>query len=310
MCIKVIGIDPAPSKKSTVYSEKDGFKSFDANELKKYLQKLKDSEESVLICWDAPLTGPRNPDAEQILPGDYTQRQIESFFKRQQGMKTPTGISVLGYASCPHWAITRAMLGLPRVGCYDQRGNLPFQLLALDCERKVLDKLGEKCVVEVHPAVALWLWLKAISDIEDTFKEKGWMKKVKNKVNKVMDWTYKYDKKEHEELQREKITFFCKSLEGVIFNDIIKKSLIEAIKKIENPEELPPNSKLDDIFDAMLAWLLGKLWLVNGGVTLLGSKETGAILLPYNINLTQRWEKFKSSGTTIIPTNGDNFKVY
>ncbi len=295
MCIKVIGIDPAPSKKSTVYSEEDGFKSFDANELKKYLQKLKDSEESVLICWDAPLTGPRNPDAKQILPGDYTQRQIESFFKRQQGMKTPTGISVLGYASCPHWAITRAMLGLPRVGCYDQRGNLPFQLLALDCERKVLDKLGEKCVVEVHPAVALWLWLKDIQNIKEEFEKNKWMKKEKNKKEEVMvmDWTYKYDEKKHEKLQRTKIEFFCEKLKDVILNDKIKKSLIEAINEIKNPKMLPQGSKLDDMFDAMLAWLLGKQWIAgNDAVILLGSREAGSMLLPNIEGLQQRWNNF------------------
>lgn len=252
MDIKVIGIDPAPGKQSTVYSEKDedGFKSFYANELKKYLDEQK---APVLICWDAPLTGPRNPDAEQILPGDYTQRQIESFFKQQQGMKTPTGISVQGYASCPHWAITRALLGLPRVGPYDTPWqDLPFQLLASE-EDKTQSAPPGKYVVEVHPAVALWLWLRPQDD-----------------------YVYKPNKNTSKAKAKAKSLCFYRQL----------KKQFPQIK-------LPMTIANDDQLDALVAWLLGKLWVESHNeVILLGSMETGAMLLPQSEALMLKWKKF------------------
>ena len=257
MCIKVIGIDPAPSKKSTVF---DGtvFLPLNANELKKYLDDLRKSEESVLICWDAPLTGPRNPDAkaeEIILKKDYSQRKIESFFRSpKNGMKTPKGISVMGYSGCPHWTITRGLLGLPRVGPYDTPvQNLPFQLLASEQDKKILlDDPRRKCVVEVHPAVALWLWL----------------------ANKP-DYHYKKDLS-------------------------IIKDFYSSIKEKFTNFNLPENITNDDQLDALVAWLLGKLWVEhaqqnNNTVILLGNQATGAMLLPYSNGLGKNWIDFNNN---------------
>ena len=53
--IKVIGIDPAPSKKSTIFDGKEFYQK-DCNELKKYLEEIKFEKGNVLICWDAPLS--------------------------------------------------------------------------------------------------------------------------------------------------------------------------------------------------------------------------------------------------------------
>lgn len=250
MCIKVIGIDPAPSKNSTVYSKEDGFMSFDANELKEYLD---DQNAPVLICWDAPLTGPRDPDAEQMQQGDYSQRDIESFFMSpRNGKKTPKGISVMGYSGCPHWTITRGLLGLPRVGRYDTPWeDLPFQLLASEEQKADFLKTQGKGVVEVHPAVALWLWL---ANTDDHYK----------------DYHYKKDLS-------------------------ILKDFYSSIRKMFPNYNLPENIANDDKLDALVAWLLGKLWINEDeyeAVTLLGSKATGAMLLP-NINgLQEKWNKF------------------
>src|SRR5580704_8258854 len=76
---------------------------------------LKELPGNVLVAWDAPLTGP--PDPESWTNGqDLTIRKIERFFRNDPLYKVPKGISVLGYSGCSHWTITRRLLGLHRVG--------------------------------------------------------------------------------------------------------------------------------------------------------------------------------------------------
>ena len=75
--MKVIGIDPAPSKYTVIYNDIDGFTEIEADKLKKYLDdEFKNSEEDILICWDAPLTGGMSENFED---GDnpFYQRRIE-----------------------------------------------------------------------------------------------------------------------------------------------------------------------------------------------------------------------------------------
>lgn len=252
MCIKVIGIDPAPRKSSTVF---DGeiFLSRDASSLKKYLNELKESKESVLICWDAPLTGPR-----EIFPARANQgfnlyrRDIEIFFNAQN---PPAGISVLGYAGCPHWTISQMLLGLPVVGPYRGDIALPFQLIVSERQKVDLLKTPSKYVVEVHPAVALWLWLKP----QDNY------------VYKPNKHTSKFEAKR-------KAQCFYRQLKNQFANN-----------NIGLPEQIAD----DDQLDALVAWLLGTLWLAaNDGVTLLGSLETGAMLLPDRDDLQRRWQDY------------------
>lgn len=163
--IKVIGIDPSPGKGSTVFDGESFITSSDksiyleANELRDYLYQL---VPQTLVCWDAPLTGPANPDEVMFRDGKqrpYTQRCIEQFFSSNKGIKTPKGISVLPYSGCPHWTLSRALLGLPRVGKWDfPLQDLPFELVEDDGTKK-RDWTRRK-VVEVHPAIALFLWSK------------------------------------------------------------------------------------------------------------------------------------------------------
>ena len=126
--------------------------------LRDYLNEPKNRTPDTLLCWDAPLTGPADMASAGGTPGDFTKRLIDKFFSRKEtGFKTPKGISVMPYSQCPHWTITRSLLGLPRTGPYDQDfRKLPFRLLP--------DPDGEAgrqaSVVEVHPAVAAWLWCR------------------------------------------------------------------------------------------------------------------------------------------------------
>ena len=152
--LPVIAIDPAPGKKSTIFDGKD-FLSKNGPELRSYLDQFKRTPET-LLCWDAPLTGPCDP-AYAGKPGDFTQRLIEGFLRRKFGFQAPKGVSVLGYGRCPHWTITRSLLGLPRTGPYDlDLQHLPFRLLP-DPDSEQADRPS---VVEIHPAVAAWLWCR------------------------------------------------------------------------------------------------------------------------------------------------------
>lgn len=146
---KVVGIDPAPRKGLSVFDE-DGFRQVKVEKAPAYIDSLFKTSNKILICWDSPLTAPSK--TSEIEKSVFTQRAIESFFSSQD-WRTPKGISVRGYSGCPHWTISRYLLGLPQVGRYDAN-DIPF---ALCCDGE-MPKSG-KCVVEVHPAVAIWLAL-------------------------------------------------------------------------------------------------------------------------------------------------------
>ena len=168
--MRVVGLDPAPAKGGTVF---DGeYRTLSPKLLGEFLAEVS-SDEATLICWDSPLTGPREPDVAGSFEGDFTQRPIEKFFSRADyGFKTPSGISVLGYSGCPHWTISRAYLGLPRVGRWDRsKAELPFTLLT---ETRFSEACGQgPFVVEVHPAVAIWCWCVDLRpfDAAWTYKE-------------------------------------------------------------------------------------------------------------------------------------------
>lgn len=117
--MRVVSVDPAPSKNSTLYSAEDGFQPVPAGDVR---SRLKSFAPPVLLCWDAPLTGPRSPEEAGGQDGDFTTRRFEKFLMRgtkKKGFGTPKGITVAPYCGCPHWTISRAALGLPRVGPFD-----------------------------------------------------------------------------------------------------------------------------------------------------------------------------------------------
>jgi len=242
----VVGIDPAPGKESTWYDgASDGPRNLCFQCLRKRLNEVREKEEGVLVCWDAPLTGPSDPSGDTWREGDYTKRHIEKLFTNQKYRadfpQLPKGISVLGYGSCPHWTMTRALLGLPRVGPYDKPlDELPFRLCA---DQATPPEPPGHYVVEVHPALALWLWCREARGDR-------------------ADWRYKKDRKVRED---------------------VWAALVEVMKNANAP--IPwrplPGPKNDDQLDAVVAWLLGKLWLAGkGDVRLVGDLAKGTFLLP------------------------------
>jgi len=162
--VKVIGIDPAPSKESTVFDGKK-FENKNYKELSDYLKNLKETDLNVLICWDAPLSFSIKKNTTP-----FSKRIIEKYFSRQDGYKTPEGISIMGYSTCPHWTISQYLLGYPAISNDNIIRKNQFDL-------KFDKKKISKSITEVHPAVAIWIWCLD---------------------NNIKDWKYKKSKKSFE----------------------------------------------------------------------------------------------------------------
>jgi hypothetical protein len=249
--MNVIGIDPAPTKGLHVFDGGDHHISLDnaRSALNSY------AASDVLVCWDAPLTGPPIPIANgsEASGSSFFQRSIESFFSRAwTGFKTPLGISVRGYAGCPHWAMTRSLIGLPRVGPFDAEASLlPFNLLTTNSP-----PVYGRCIVEVHPAVAIWLWCRSERD-------------------PLANWEYKKSREVLHEL----------------WNILLR---IESIANLfhDNVNDVPIS---DDALDARVAYALGYLWCHEpGAVTLLGDGDSGAFLLPCIDGMEDAFNAFAS----------------
>ena len=268
---RVVGIDPGPKKglhcfDGTGETPKPEHKPL--GESRTYLQSL-EKDASVLVCWDAPLTGPPGTALGKQGPkgSDLSQRPIEAFFSRNKnGFKVPKGISVMPYSGCPHWTISRSLLGLPRMGPYDQADGLPFQL----CTTNDPPSSGP-LIVEVHPAVALWLWTKD-----------------QHKQTDEQAWRYKKDRlilTKIAELLKDKLPegSLRKMLQAIIYN---------------NPESTDENGKVngvstDDDLDCFRAYALGTIWLEdNSKVILLGDSDTGSFLAPNVGDIKESWDKF------------------
>ena len=253
----MISIDPAPAKRSTVF-DGERYSHLSAVKLREHLRRTALAEHGVLICWDAPLTGPADVSSPGAKRGDFTKRSIERFFSTSDTrFNTPSGISVLGYGACPHWTISRSLLGLPRVGEYDvPESKLPFRLVTQpDC----IAKPG-RFVVEVHPALAAWLWCR---------DERG----------HEASWVYKGSKVPTRERQ---------SVWRAMWDLILSKTAC--------PADLPcPES--DDEFDAAVGYVLGMMLALGrldrpGGCTILGDAEHGAFLVPYDQDLESEWKRW------------------
>lgn len=267
--MRVVAIDPAPGKASTMYTAEDCFGPIPGHEMR---STLVDLEPPVLLCWDAPLTGPRDPE-NAGRPGDFTQRRLDSFFARQvTKFKTPKGISVRPYAGCPHWTISRSVLGLPRLGPFDAAyESLPFHLLPgseEEVQGRNVARMDRSCVVEIHPAVAAWLWCKDLNEF-------------KPGSGNGQTWKYKGNKKDEILLRGEMwevVLGHC--------DDALRRNL--------------PTPTDDDQFDAIIGYILGVKWLRGDpDVVLLGDRENGSMLLPRvpgTPDLCEAWEEFRDAG--------------
>ncbi|WP_282783259.1 hypothetical protein [Phaeodactylibacter xiamenensis] len=262
---RVIGIDPAPSKKSVVcYYSGDNlsFKSFDAQQLHQFLEFCKQETSNAFLVWDAPLTGPKllEPNTGKPYPEkNFSQRDIERFFGNStEAYKTPKGINTLNYSGCQHWTITRAMTGLPKVGPYCQSDGLPFNHIE---NGKSFNKLKPPYIVETHPALAIFLLLKGGVSFDDPVWD------YKNSIN------FPNSTSMTKEMKREK--------------------LLDALKQeIDIPAH--DNVTSDDKLDALISWALGYQYLKQDQkqpkVSIIGDSRTGSMLLPYDEAIFNKFE--------------------
>ena len=152
------GCDVAPKKGATIFDGEKKLFALTINEIAAYIA---DRPPRSLLSWDSPLTGPNDPDGTSLLNRDLTQRPIERFFNQKGAFKVPKGISVLPYSGCPHWTISQRFLGLPRIGRYSSTvEQLPLRPLFQQSDLESLATENRPFVVEVHPAVGMWLWCR------------------------------------------------------------------------------------------------------------------------------------------------------
>lgn len=250
--MKVCGVDPAPGKGLQVFDGED--RKYPVERARGFLETIREIGE-VLVTWDAPLSGPPAcvlDGAGEIGPA-FTQRPIESFFGRKAtGFKAPVGISVLGYSGCQHWTISRSLVGLPRVGPFDAAAeSLPFRLVSDDAQRPICG-----ChIVEVHPAVALWLWCDG------------------KRAGDTASWRYKTE----DDVRRE------------LWKILPEQTAAGNVLGFCDPQALPS----DDQLDARVAYALGRLWLdESDSVVLLGDLDSGTFLVPRVDGIVEAFDEF------------------
>jgi len=251
---RVVGVDPAPANESTVcFWSKNGltFKDLEHHELLHFIQSCK-GKSKVLVVWDAPLTGP--PVLKHLTGGNYpkgyfTKRWIEKYFTNGDGCKTPTGINTRSFSELSHWTITKAFTGLPLLGPYCEKGQLPFNHLV---SAKTEFSEYRPNIVETHPAVAIYLWLKKTT-----------------KLNDSIDWTYKGKSGKKKKIKKTNLELFTTSLKSKI-GKMLELDFFDT--PIEDDNKL----------DAFVAWALGCLFTEGkkDEVQILGDRCTGSMLLP------------------------------
>jgi len=154
---------------------------------------------------------------------------------------------------------------------------LPFQLITEQLTIKQKKSLKGKYVIEVHPALALWLWLKE-----------------NNKAKTEFDWDYKENKETFNILVRQLLDKFEKP-QAVTesTNQANAKYKVEVTVIKDENESVKEKTMTDDHLDAYIAWLLGTLWLkIENEVLLVGNKNTGAMLLPTDKKeeVSKKWQ--------------------
>lgn len=266
----VIGIDPASGKGSYVFAPdvpdpagKSGAgidRTMTPSELREMLPSRRATTrtlstpfgvDSCLECWDAPLTGPPYPDADD--PGVMTIRQIEVKKESDNGYfedvakwaKDNEGVALRPYSGLSHWVISRNLLGLPRTGIYDA----PYSEIPL---YPVFSKNALRhyrfAVTEVHPALAIAAWLKEEFIKYKNLKADAHLEKA-DVIAKSLEWIWRQ--------LRERVNF----------------SSATCFDWTSTP-------KTDDALDARVAWLLGHLWLQGSSVQIIGNEQDGTFLIP------------------------------
>ncbi len=251
--MRAIGIDPAPARGAHVCDGGEPPRLLSVQAMAQFLAGL---PEDVLIGYDGPISGPVAPDEPVLRQADLSRRVIEAFFKSpEDGFALPASIPLTGYATQPHWPLTRRMFGLPRLGPLDRAvQDLPFP--------PVLEASGPptsgRHLVEVNAQVAIWL--VALED--PAFGGVNWGYRDRPDV--------------------------MKSIWRIVSERLTGRSSEE----LADFWKLPPPENMNQ-FEAVMAWLMVELWRADKDqVELLGSAGTGAWLVPKVSGLREAFQKF------------------
>lgn len=138
--MKLVGIDPAPKKTSTIWTD-DGLERVPAIGMPAFVAQLVDAHAEIVLAWDTPLSF----DATICMSDRAVDRVVRRWSKQlvARARTEPKAVSVLTFSKCPHWAITCATLGIPY-------GTPPAGL-----RLGASPSDGPKLALEVHPAVAM-----------------------------------------------------------------------------------------------------------------------------------------------------------
>jgi len=251
--MRAIGFDPAPARGAHVCDGGGAPRLLSVQGIASFLADL---PEDVLIGYDGPLSGPIAPDEPTLRQADLSRRVIEAFFKSpEDGFALPASIPLAGYATQPHWPLTRRMFGLPRLGPLDRPAEeLPFRPLL---EASVPPPSGRH-VVEVNAQVAIWL--VALED--PAFGSINWGYRERPDVLKAI-WR-------------------------IVVERLTGRSTLE----LADFWKLPPPENMSQ-FEAVVAWLMVVLWRAQPDqIELLGAAGTGAWLVPKVSGLNEAFQQF------------------
>ncbi len=145
--MRVIGIDPAPTKQTAVY-DGERFTFWDVLDVPARVADLARSHLDLLVAWDAPLGLDPGPSRFYGRRVDRAAKRLNDRWVADRRVERKV-IGVADAASCPHNLLTQAALGLPVGG-----PHAPWQLVET---AQPLPAAG-RWLVEVHPAVALGAW--------------------------------------------------------------------------------------------------------------------------------------------------------
>ena len=251
--MKVLGIDPAPAKKSLVFDGRE-FYSFDVTTLINYLESEKERD-SLFISWDAPLSAAIDKKNFSL-----TIRKIERFFNRSgryaKRLEIPEGISTLGYSGCPHWTISQYIFGLPILNPSLQIS--PDYKLLMSNDR--LD-FSISYITEIHPALSMWILLKEKLADNPLFKN---------------SWKYKGDSSSDTKRRRAIL------IESILSLELTQEYLLKKIS-IES----------DDALDSFVCWLLGTAFVAKDKrVKVYGDDKNGSFLLPLDKEIEGSLENY------------------
>jgi hypothetical protein len=162
--IEILGIDPAPSKETTLWT-RGRCHRLKPGEVRPEIEKRLSEGQALLIGWDAPLSF----DPAQEFYNRPIDKAVHRWIneRKGEGRIEPKAVSALPFAGCPHWAITCHTLGFPY--------GTPPEGLELSPSTFTGPAPGHALVLETHPAVALaLLWIeKGISDAFPRYKSGG-----------------------------------------------------------------------------------------------------------------------------------------